>query len=213
MVIITSILLEYLSTERLRQTSSFFIRLLLNQGSDEVTLLKWNFKIDSSLIRFSFILIIIIWSQSASILTKGFTGNLLNTYFNIKFQSIVENVEDIYHNKQIEIASDPKGLRWLLQKENQSLDLINNIENRVVDFIKKNNYKPDESEFVKEYYASKMIKGETVIMLNTVRCKYFIEYFSTEKLDYQVSDKKYGPNHFSFLVKKNHPAANIFKRL
>ena len=212
MVLISSILFGILA-EKIWQPWSLFIRLLLNQGSDEVTYLRWNFKINNLLNKLSLVILIIIWSQSASILTKAFTGNLLNTYFNPKFQPIVETLEDIYQKKQIKIASDTNNTRKFLEKQSDSTDLIDNICDRVNHFIKKYEYNPFNFDFVNEILASKMIKGEIVILLNTNKCQFFVEYFSRENLNFQISDKKYGPNRFNYMILRTHPAAKIVEKL
>lgn len=47
---------------------------------------------------------IVIWLQSASILTKTFTGILLNSYFNLKIYPVVNNLEDLYVRKHLGVA-------------------------------------------------------------------------------------------------------------
>ena len=47
------------------------------------------------------IILICIWLQSASILTKAFTGLLLNTYFKVKSIPIADNFEQIYQDQKL----------------------------------------------------------------------------------------------------------------
>ena len=209
------ILFGFLS-ENIWQPWSLFIRLILNQGSDEVTYLRWNFKFKNSLNKFSFVLLIIIWSQSASILTKAFTGNLLNTYFRTNFQPIVETLEDIYQNNKIEIASGTKFLIDSLKRENKSVNLISHLYSRANNFIKKYNYTDssvEECEYLREKFVTKMIQGEAVFLVSSMKREFFQNYFSEHNLNYQVSSNKYGPNQSNFIIFKTHPLAKLFKLL
>src|ERR1700761_3403319 len=85
---------------------SDFIRMLSNQSCAKIMGWKLQSKFKNSLNKFSFVLLIVIWSQSASILTKAFTGNSLKTYFNRKYNPIIQTLQDIHANKDILIQSN-----------------------------------------------------------------------------------------------------------
>ena len=110
---------------------SDLIRMLTNQPGAKIMEWKRKSKFKNPLKKFSFILLIVIWSQSASILTKAFTGNSLKTYFNRKSIPIVETIQDIYLNKEILIASDSQRFIGFNSKIDESILLK-------LDIIKKN---------------------------------------------------------------------------
>ena len=59
------------------------------------------------------VVMVAVWLQSASILNKAFNGVVLNNFFNIKSFPIVNNMIDIYKNKQLSILMDDR-IEYLL---------------------------------------------------------------------------------------------------
>ena len=191
-----------------------FIRLITNQGCDEITQWKWNFKFINFLNKFSFILLIVIWSQSASILTKAFTGLLLITYFNQTYVPIVKTLDDIYSNKDILIASSSTRFQSSTRKLilYKSFDLLNDIYNRIVEFEQVHEYRElDENHYLTDYIFTAMIKGRIIILLNTQRSRDFQYHWKDEASRFHVSDQKYGLNYVNYLGAKNHKQINMFK--
>ena len=188
-------------------------RSLTNQSCDEITLCKLNFKFKNSLNKFSFVLLIVIWSQSASILTKAFTGLLLNTYFNQKLIPIVETLEDIYLNKEISIASNSSEFEEFSQRIDESNELKSDILARMIEFEKKFNYSELNADKLKEKFLRKLINGEIVIMTGSKIVQEFEAGWEQEKSYFQISSHKYSPNYSYYLVSKLNPMAPSLKIL
>src|SRR5690349_1706777 len=91
----------------------FIIRNLLGQSSMEINIFS-----SMQMKNISMITLIIIWLQSASILSKAFSGLLLNTYFNVKSVSIVNSLEDIINNQDINIGLDIHLFNHAIQESN-----------------------------------------------------------------------------------------------
>ena len=186
---------------------SDFIRMLSNQSCAKIMGWKLQSKFKNSLNKFSFVLLIVIWSQSASILTKAFTGLLLNTYFNQKLVPIVETLEDIYLNKEISIASDSQRFIGLSEKLDESNELKNGILTRMIEFEKKFEFcEPCLDQYI-EFFLRKLIKGEIVFMIGSQKVRDFEIRWKNERRNFKVSSHKYNPNHANFLVAKINPMA------
>src|ERR1700761_8635591 len=78
--------------------------------------------------KINLIILVCIWLQSASILTKAFTGLLLNTYANIRYIPCVDSFEQIYQDQSLEVQSNLFKYYYFnddyFQKENP--DIIRN---------------------------------------------------------------------------------------
>ena len=122
--------------------------ILTNQSAQ---LLEWKrkTKFKNSLNKFSFVLLIVIWSQSASILTKTFTGLLLNIYFN-QMTPIVETLEDIYSNKEISIAS----ISYIFKEYSRRIDVSNELKRdiltRIIEYDEKIKYSEPNVDYFSE---------------------------------------------------------------
>ena len=211
-MIITVALVEFMLIGQFK-IIELITRILTNQSCDEITRCEWKIKFKNSLNKYLFILLIIIWSQSASILTKAFTGLFLNTYCNQKYTPIVETLQDIYLNKDITIASGSNEFIGFWKNIDESVELKNDIYNRAVDFEKKFKYSDDNFDYQKEYLFIKLIKGETVIMMHSGRIKSFLSYWKHQADNFHVSDSKYPPNYSTFFAPRVHPLAKSIKAL
>ena len=160
MLLISAISLAKLSAGhfKLKQIFEDLLTLMIGQSpSDEFYKLKWNFKFKNSLNKFSFVLLIVIWSQSASILTKAFTGLLLNTYFNQKFIPIVETIQDIYSNKEISIAADSEIFKGYSRRIDVSNEMKTDILSRIIEFERKLMQSEKVREFEMRWKRKKLL--------------------------------------------------------
>ena len=162
---------------------------------------------------FSFVLLIVIWSQSASILTKAFTGLLLNTYVNQNPVPIVETLRDIYLNKKITIASSSNIFKNFMSRIDESDELKSAILARMIEFEKKFKYSELRAEYNTEKIFRKLIKGEIVIMMGSKKVQEFEGRWEQDKSYFQVSSHKYSPNYSNYLVSKNNPMARSLNSL
>ena len=108
------------------------IRLFLNQSASDIIYMMRAIRVMDALSQLSFILMIAIWIQSASILTKAFTGLLLNTYFRSDFGPIVSTLEDVYENRGLSLVSDEGMQSTWIKRSNIGQDKITVL----VDFLK-----------------------------------------------------------------------------
>ena len=188
-------------------------RLMLNQSADEITLWKWGFRLRGASSRLSFVLLIAIWSQSASILTKAFTGLLLNNYFNQKLVPIVETLQDIYLNKQILIASDSKKFKDFSERLDESNELKIDVLRRIIEFEEKFKYSELNAGHYKEIFFRKLIKGEMVFLMGSQKVLDFMRRWNKVEEYFHVSSNKYSPNYVNYLFAKNNPMAKSMSLL
>ena len=136
-------------------------------------------------------ILLVVWLQSASILSKAFTGILLNTYFNIKTFPIVDNIHDIFASKDISIAI---GNDWFYS---HSLPSFNRSEQKLIrKHIKKYINVLDEQVLVD------VIMGRTVIMCtSTKRDEFYLKYRLYQD-KFAFSKKKYVKNYASYNIRK-----------
>ena len=136
------------------------IRTLLGQSHSELENLSKMFGIS-----LANILLIGVWLQSASILSKAFTGLLLNTYFNVMWVPIVNDLQDIIDNKDINIAGEENLLKWFLVNYQYDQHAINGFLARVDRYQEQVNYR---ERFHLDYMIydpllNDIINGKTVL--------------------------------------------------
>ena len=211
-MIVSGHLLKFCSNFQRNTTTLVFdlIRLLTNQSCDEITQCKWKINFKNSLNKLSFILLIVIWSQSASILTKAFTGLLLNTYFNQKLLPIVETIQDIYLNKEISIAADSKIFIDYSKRIDEWNEFKSDILVRIIEFENKSNYSP--ADYFKDVFR-KLINGKVVILMQSGKVREFEMWWKQEKSYFETSSYKYSPNYSNYFVAKSNPIARLIRSL
>ena len=185
--------------------------MLTTQSCPEI--MQWKHKLNNSLYKTLVILLIIIWSQSASILTKAFAGNLLEIYFNRISFPIVETIQDIYLNKKISIAASSIIFRDYSRRIDESNDMKSNILARIMEFENKFKYSELDKHYYKEFIIRKLINGEIVILMESQKVREFEIRWEHEKTYFEVSSYKYNPNYCNYFVSKNNPNARALSLL
>lgn len=155
----------------------------------------------------TFGILIIIWFLSSFILTKSFSGLLLNIYFNMKSHSIVNNIEDIIDNKQLSMAG------WSLKYLNATKpDEYKILTQRVSEF--KKNFKTIFNETIDEEFGWKSFEGKKLTILEQVekgQTVLYLDSWGSDKIrltnpgiNLVEAEDKYSPNfHTLFISKRN----------
>ena len=129
---------------------------LFCQSSDMISKLNAiikNFKVTK---KFVIILVIVIWIQSTSILTKALTGILLNTYSNLKAVAVVENLQDIINNEKLLLRSVPIEIENLNGVYEIKQEQIKKLKSRAIHFEK------TFGDITSQEIFSNMINGKVV---------------------------------------------------
>ena len=162
--------------------------------------------------RITLIILICIWLQSASILTKAFTGLLLNTYSNILYIPCADSFEQIYQDQTLDVYSaDRIKLRYDYLKNNLKINpkIIDNIIER--EYNTQNKYK-----FFRGAMSFKVDTLEKILTckLIVICPTNFREIFETKLINWRsmlsVSKNKYMNNLKFLIVPKNIVQATLF---
>lgn len=214
MLAISVITFSGLSGGRLQMSKvmSNLANMLVGQAPDhQFANLKLNFKFKNSLSKSVFVLMLVIWCQSASILTKAFTGVLLNTYFNVRSGPIVDTMEDIVRKPEMELISDFRRV-WLAR---QQLDLpekmTQDIYERSLAFNRSRGYYDRVTFMEANKVLTGIIEGRSVLLANSEHRIQFSDKWPEFEHKIHISDKKYGPDFLAFILHKFHPIGNISK--
>ena len=183
-----------------RKCFDLFIRLLTTQSSKLFEKFLSNTKLLTFQKRMTIFILIIIWGNSLSILTKAFAGNLLNTYFNVKSVPIVNTLDDVYNNEELLLKSN--SIQFLKDYLEYDSSKIKNLMNRAAQTQMK-----DDDEFL----LANVVKGDTVIMGNTLFINNFLERWNDWRMFLFVSNNKYLPGLVNYNVNKNHNLARLMK--
>ena len=103
---ITSKIFNLINNVKCIKTFENIFRLFTNQTADDLAKLKITKNVQFNFLKNASIILIVIWLQSASILTKAFTGILLNSYLNFKPYPVVSTLEELYDKKDLGIVAD-----------------------------------------------------------------------------------------------------------
>ena len=214
-LVLTVPLLKFCSSGQMKAMNllNIWIRLFTNQSCDQITRLKWKSKIKNSLNKFSFVLLLVIWSQSASILTKAFNGNLLKIYFNRKSIPLIQTLQDIYRNKEISIAANSVIFKSFIERIDESNELKRDILTRMIEFEEKFKYSEDNVDNFKEYFFKKLIDCEIIFMMPSGKAREFERFWKKEESFFQVFSHKYSHNYGNYLVAKINPLAKTLTLL
>ena len=145
----------------------------------------------------SFILMIAIWIQSASILTKAFTGLLLNTYFRSDFGPIVSTLEDVYENRGLSLVSDEGMQSTWIKRSNIGQDKIDSLVYRM-----KNEGFPLQMKNLS--IVKSIFQGKSVMFTHSKNVDSFCNIYQDFSEMFYVSERKYLPSFQSLITRKNH---------
>ena len=172
--------------------------------------MKWKFTIEDKLNRFAFILLTIIWLQIASILSKSFTGLLLNTYFNVKSVPIAQTLLDIHNDKNLLIATLADYFKLFSEDIDLPLEIKNNIHERIAEF-QSGYYFTKFFQIYDKYFVAKLIRGQLAVICDTVIRDSLTNKLKSYENSIHVSKNKYRPRYWSFLIHRENKLADNFK--
>ena len=192
-------------------------RLLTNQSANDLTLLRVLSKVRPLLTRSSLVLLTFVWLQSASVLTKAFTGLLLETYFNVRSETLINSLEDLHERTDLEIMS-PSGsgrtTRFLKRISNLSgyEKMIKDIQIRIEKF--ENETKPYSQSYAQSIKViNKVIKGKAVIICSSIHAKNYLKDFEMLSDRFSESRNKYGYSFTFHIINKKHSLRFLMKFL
>ena len=143
-----------------------FIRTLLSQSTHFSDSKIFNLSF-SKLKKLNLIILIVILLNSASILTKAFTGLLLNTYANVRHIPVADSFEDIYQDQSLEVhsrlVSNVDYLKNILKMNPQMIDYIVEREEAF-----RQKYDVDSrTTLVSSYVFEKIVTGKLIVICIT----------------------------------------------
>ena len=211
------IVLKKLSENRLK--TRYIIELLLilfsSQSSNKIA--RWNCDYQKKLKHFKnefecFLAILIICSF---ILTKSFTGLLLNSYFNEEFVPFVNYLGDVYEKEELNIA----GRLRILNKFEDSIDKFSDftprdILRRIFKYQGKLNTEfIDEKDVFTPNIIENMIMRKTVILIDSNTGETILDIYSKYLSMFTVCKQAYLPQPGYLLAKKDHFLSDLVKFL
>ena len=182
-----------------------FVRLMTCQSADKFTNLNsiQKFTKITYFTKIQLIISICIWLQSASILTKAFTGLLLNTYFNIKFIPYAQTFQDIYQDQSFEVQGGfDREIDSLADNFDISKEIIDNIKDRSKSFSTKYNIKQGSVD-IDNVVFNKMINGKLISILDTATTNLIKSRYQKWVHLLSVSDKRYYNFQYCLIIQKN----------
>ena len=135
---------------------------------------------------------------SASILTKDFTTLLLNTFFNVKSEPIVNSLDDVIDHNNIKLASSSYYITLLNNSYNIDSDKMSKLLARSQGFI------PSYNNMSSEEKVINIIEGKIILFLHSLGKKTFFQMFKQVKYLLYSPDQKYLPDFANLLIEKTH---------
>ena len=117
--------------------------------------------------RSSLVLLTFVWLQSASVLTKAFTGLLLETYFNVRSEPLINSLEDLHQRTDIEIATNGPAIHILSKLEVMTQEMYDDLSYRIESYKNKTKINSELSYLTPKTFIQ-LTKGRTVIMCNSL---------------------------------------------
>lgn len=165
-----------------------------------IALMQNNKKIKTSgTLDNSTLILVIIWLLSAFILTKSFTGLMLNMYFKHKSVALVTDLKDVYQQKHLAISAVK------VMFDNIYLPIMHKNERDNVK-ARYRFYRGDPIQ--NRSLIDDILLGKTILLANTKSRKLFFEQNSILQDYLTVSRYKYQYNFDCFFVKKRLPFKN-----
>ena len=187
-------------------------RLLTNQTADDLAQMKITKNVQVDLLKVSSIVLIVIWLQSASILTKAFSGILLKSYFNLKPYPVVSTLEDLYDNKHLGIVADTR-ISDLLDVLEYPEEMKKYLNISILKLHKKlDELKIDiRFHFISTEIFNEMVNGKAVLLSFTNVVRGYQDQFSRWSKWFTVSEHRYLNSFDVFLVSKRHVLNQFIK--
>ena len=142
------------------------------------------------------IVVIAIWLQSASILSKAFTGLLLKTYFNVKSVPIVNSLQEVLDNHDMRITIRnfsynnmvkviTNDTRWKIDRKLNMGNLNINIYNKTI--------------------FQEVIMGKSVLLQNSLERKLYLNNYKMWQDKLAVAEEVWNTTFTGFRIPKSSP--------
>ena len=202
MIIATIISWIFIKTTSKINFAEMIIRTFLGQSDSILDSLSQMSKIS-----LTNILLFVIWLQSASVLSKAFTGLLLNTFFNVKSVPIVNDFKDIIVNKDINIACDENLLQLFLVIYKYDKDTSDRLQARVTKYQKQVKYRErfHLDNMINDEILNHVINGRTVLLTFTQLRLIYYHHYKLYEDDIAIGEEKYFNMKVFQMVKKSIP--------
>lgn len=178
----------------------FLTRLLTCQDEQWASSIQDLTTIDSKPKKVLMVLMVIIWLQSASILTKAFTELLLSTYLMVKTSPVVDNIEQIEADKRLLILYNQKML--VFQTENSRSDLIIRLKERI---LRAHNETGIDLIANSSKAITLIIEGKAVAVCSTSERIELEKLYHKWRSKWTTTNQKYLSELAFFLVKTSYP--------
>ena len=156
----------------------------------------------------SSIILIFVRLQNASVLSKAFSGILLNSYFNVKSVPIVYTLEDLYHKKRLSIASVAGSFTRMSRFSEYPDHFLEESETRSQEYGNKAKL---NTNLLSPKVFMEMTKGKTIILVDSLKSRTFSEQFRKFSDIFKVSEQKYSSQYSCFIVLKNENHSDLIK--
>ena len=208
----TSVIFSLLTRINFSKYLMNLFSLLTNQSANDLTLLRVLSKVRPLLTKISLVLLTFIWLQSASVLTKAFTGLLLETYFNVRSETLINSLQDLHRRTDLSIAAHENLLDKISKLEGTTAEMLNDFKNRIQRHQNKTGL-----NFFASYQSprifNEIINGQTVLILSSVQGERYCQFYRIYLEKFGESSNKYGFTFINHIIFKNHPLRLIMKFL
>ena len=99
--------------------------------------MKINKHAQANILKIPGIVLIVVWLQSASILTKAFTGILLNSYFNVKTIPIVNTLDELYTKTNLDIVCNMHIFDRIPENSEYTDEMLTELKSRSIEYNKR----------------------------------------------------------------------------
>ena len=212
--VLSAVIFSLLNKYRINLTKHLInlFSLLTNQSAIDLTLLINLLKVRPLLTRSSLVLLTIVWLQSASVLTKAFTGLLLNTYFNVRSETLINSLEDLHQRTDIQIATSGPTIHSLSKLEVMTREMYDDFSYRIESYKNKTKINSELYYLTPKTFVQ-LTKGRIVIMLNSLTAENYRNLYKMYGNSFGVSNEKYWFSFAFLMIWKGHPLHLIVKFL
>lgn len=140
------------------------------------------------------------WLLMSLVLSISFSGDLLSSYVNIKYELAIKTIHDIIYNPSISVIGDESQLRYILKLiiPNEYKSLLNRTNVMGINSLTNNKV------------VKNIMTGQSVIMCHSYLGEKLLILFDI--LNFKFTQDKYNKMHFGYLINKNHShSQQIFK--
>ena len=206
LTLIASIILSWILFKIIATKFEFLnlaTRMLTGQDCKWTSSLLYLLRIENKLKRIIIIIMLTIWIQSASILTKCFTELLLDTYLPVKSVPFVQNIQQINDEKDLIILSNKNMLKYWTRYD--KIAMMMELENRILRAHNKTGIR-FLADIGSNFEGLKLIsQGKAVAVCSTNERNILENQFHKWNSLFTVLENKYLSNYAYFLVKTEYP--------